>query len=404
MALGGVGAAVARYADVVRVPGAALPVVGTVLATFPIGMLGLSVLLMVQQSSAGFSGAGLVVGALGLGTGLGMAFQGRLIDLFGQPRVLIPMATIQLVLLVLLVVAVGSDWPVWVICLVAFGAGVGEPQVGASLRSLWVILVGPEQRHVATALSSILFEAPIIVAPLLLAAVLVVANPSFGVLLAGGCFTAGAYLLSASKASRSWKPVLQARGRLLGALVSKGVRTVVLVGFGQGILTAMAQVPSAAFAAGSGAPEHAPVLYGALSVGSLIGTFAYGLRRWAGRAWVRLVLLLSSAASALALCAVMPSLPLLALSVFLVGVSVGPVAVCYFGLLEDLAPRGTLTEAFTAVTSVALGSFAASAAVAGIVIDRFGVPWAFGMGFVAMALTALVVVARRRTLEPADRT
>lgn len=218
MALGGVGAAVSRYADVVRVPGAALPVVGTVLATLPIGMLGLSVLLMVQQSSAGFSGAGLVVGALGLGTGLGMAFQGRLIDLFGQPRVLIPMATIQLVLLGLLVVAVGSDWPVWVICLVAFGAGVGEPQVGASLRSLWAILVGPEQRHVATALSSILFEAPIIAAPLLLAAVLVVANPSFGVLLAGGCFTAGAYLLSASKASRSWKPVLRARGRLLAPL------------------------------------------------------------------------------------------------------------------------------------------------------------------------------------------
>ncbi|UKA61167.1 MFS transporter [Arthrobacter sp. FW306-04-A] len=388
-----------RYADVVRAPGAALPVVGTMLATLPIGMLGLSVLLMVQQSSAGFSGAGLVVGVLGLGTGLGMAFQGRLIDLFGQPRVLIPVATIQLVLLVLLVVGVGSGWPVWVICLVAFGAGVGEPQVGASLRSLWAILVGPEQRHVATALSSILFEAPIIVAPLLLAAVLVVANPSFGVLLAGVCFTAGAYLLSASKASRGWKPVLRERSRLLGALGSKGVRTIVLVGFGQGILTALTQVPSAAFAANVGAAEGAPLLYGALSVGSLVGTFAYGLRRWAGRPWARLALLLASAAAALALCAVMPSLPLLVVSVFLVGTSIGPVAVCYFGLLEDLAPGGTLTEAFTAVTSVALGSFAASAAVAGIIIDRFGVPWAFGIGFAAMALTALTVVARHRTLE-----
>lgn len=64
MALGGVGAAVARYADVVRVPGAALPVVGTVLATFPIGMLGLSVLLMVQQSSAGFQAQGWSSGHL----------------------------------------------------------------------------------------------------------------------------------------------------------------------------------------------------------------------------------------------------------------------------------------------------------------------------------------------------
>ncbi|MFH5880603.1 MFS transporter [Arthrobacter sp. NA-172] len=386
------------YIDVIRRPGAAIPIIGTTIATLPIGMLGLSIILTIQQNGNGFSNAGIIVGMMGLGTGVGMAAQGRLIDIFGQPRVLIPVASMQMSFLILLVVGVSGGWAIWVIGLLAFGAGSCQPQVGACLRSLWAVLVEPDQRHVATALSSILFEAPIIMAPILLTALLLIASPAAAVLTAAAFYTIGAYMLAASRASRTWQPDARRHGNVLGALASPGVRTILLVGFGQGILTAMVQVPSAAFAERSGVPNVAPLLYGALSMGSLMGTVIYGARRWAVSAWVRLTVLLGGAAIALLLCALTADLFVLAASVFLVGASIGPVAVCYFGLLDELAPRGTRTEAFTVVSAAALSSFAAAAAGAGAIIDRFGVPWAFGIGCVSMAVTAVTVLGRRNTL------
>lgn len=55
------------YLSVLRLSTVRRPAAGAALASLPIGMLGLAVLLLVQRSSPGFAAAGLVVGLLGLG-------------------------------------------------------------------------------------------------------------------------------------------------------------------------------------------------------------------------------------------------------------------------------------------------------------------------------------------------
>jgi hypothetical protein len=56
---------------------------------------------------------------------------------------------LQALALVTLVAAVRSGTPLWVCGGVAFVVGLGEPQVGGSLRALWPTLVAQEYRRFA---------------------------------------------------------------------------------------------------------------------------------------------------------------------------------------------------------------------------------------------------------------
>lgn len=387
------------YLDVLRLPHAGRPAFGAVVAALPIGVLGLAVLLMVQRAEAGFAAAGLVVGCLGLGTGLGMAMQGRLIDRWGQPPVLVGAAAVELSALVGLVIAAQAQASTWFLGFLAALAGAGEPQVVASLRALWADLVPDELRQVATATSTLLFEAPVLVGPLLLVVLLAVVPPSVVVLACGACFALGAVVMSTSSASRSWRNTMRRTG-LLGPLASAGIRTVVVVTAGQGLFTGFLQVPAAAAAAEAGAADRAGLLYAALSAGSLLGAAVFGARRPPTCAVPTLTGLLFAASGAAAASAFAPTLPLLAVGLVAVGSCFGPMAVLCFGLTDRLAPPGTVVEAFTLVTAASLGAFALGTAAAGFVVDRAGATAGFitaaGIGVGLLGLIAL----RRRTLPP----
>ena len=189
------------YLELLRRPGAARPAAGTALASLPIGMLGLSVLLLVQRSTGRFAAAGAVVGLLALGTGVGILAQGRLIDRFGPPRVLLPAVALQLPALLALVLAARASAGMWTLGSMALVAGACEPQVGGSLRGLWSVLAPAEQRQAAIALSSTLFEVAVVTGPLLLVAVLAVTGP------AGGFTTltaAGLGATAAGNAAAGW--------------------------------------------------------------------------------------------------------------------------------------------------------------------------------------------------------
>lgn len=385
------------YLSVLRLSTVRRPAAGAALASLPIGMLGLAVLLLVQRSSPGFAAAGLVVGLLSLGTGVGMAVQGRLIDRWGQPRVLLSAASVQLIALSALVFAAHAGAEAWLLGLLALFAGAGEPQVGASLRALWTDLVPDNERQVATALSSMLFEGPVVLGPLLLVALLLFMSPAGVVLVCAVCFAVGTLVLIGSTASRSWRSTTR-RSSTFGALASAGIRTTTAIAATQGLLTGLLQVPAAAAASNHGTPSAAGLLYAALSAGSLIGTVIYGARRWSGLPAHRLSALLIATTAAVAGCALASSLLTLALALFAVGACLGPVAVTYFGLVDELAPPGTVVEAFTTTTAAALAAFAGGAAAAGILVDHVGTSGAFLTGAAAAGASSALVALRRRTL------
>ena len=390
------------YLEVLRRPGAARPAAGTALASLPIGMLGLSVLLLVQRSTGRFAAAGAVVGLLALGTGVGILAQGRLIDRFGPPRVLLPAVALQLPALLALVLAARASAGMWTLGSMALVAGACEPQVGGSLRGLWSVLAPAEQRQAAIALSSTLFEVAVVTGPLLLVAVLAVTGRAGGVLASGACFTAGTLLLTSSAACRSWRPARRpaagAGADLLGALANPGMRTLTWVAAVQGTAVRLVQVASVAIAAQHGALSWAPWCTAALATGSMVGTIAYGSHRWRIVPARRIACLLMLLALVSAMTAVAPTMPALLAALLVAGLVLGPVLVTCFTLVDHFAPTGTLVGGFTTLTAAGLGATAAGNAAAGWLVERASPPLALLAAAIAALAGAALTLLRRASL------
>ncbi|SDT21435.1 MFS transporter [Actinoplanes derwentensis] len=375
------------FLSVLRRPGVARPAAGAVLASLPIGMLGLAVLLLVQRSEGGFATAGLAVGLLGAGTALGMVVQGRLIDRLGQTRVLLTAVAVQAVAIAGLVLAARSG-VLGAVLVCAFLGGSCEPQVNASLRALWPTLVPPGLLPAAMTCSSVMFEAPVLAGPLLLTVALPVIGPATAILLCGVLFTGGAVLLATSRASLTWRTGDRKKG-LTGALTSRGVRTALLAGAAAGLLIGMVQVSAAALFT-----DRAGLMYAAISVGSLIGALAWGTRMQGDRPELRLAGLILMCAITTGVAALMTTPVVFAVALFAFGLGLGPTGVLKFSLAARTAPPGHAVEAFTLIAAAGVSAIAAGATVAGAVADRLGPATALTAAATVAVFVAVVLVSR----------
>ena len=386
--------ATGAFLSVLRRPGVRRPAAGAVIASVPIGMLSLAVLLLVQRSQGGFASAGVAVGLLGAGTAVGMVVQGRLIDRFGQTPVLITAAGVQVLGLVGLVIA-GRSAAGTALHICAFLSGAGEPQVNASLRALWPTLVPPRLLPAAMTLSSVLFEMPVLLGPLILTAILLVTGPATVIALCATLFAAGTAMLASSRASRAWRGKTR-RTDLIGALAVPGLRTLLLVAAGHGVMIGVVQVSAAARFTG-----YAGAMYAALSAGSLTGAVVWGTRLQSGRPAWRLAGLTLVCAGAIAVAALAASPVAFAGSLFLLGTCLGPAGVLGYALAGRLAPPGHTVESFTMITAVGLSAIAVGATLAGTAADRLGPQDALTSTAVGAAVVAILLVVRRRSL-PAE--
>ena len=131
-----------RYAEVLRVPHVAALVGATLLARFPIGINALAVILYLRERTGSFAIAGVVAGSLAAGSGIGAPVQGRLVDRFGQRRVLPPLAFVHAAALGLLVLThASSSAPTAVLVLCGLLAGFAIPPTSSVLRSMWPTLL-----------------------------------------------------------------------------------------------------------------------------------------------------------------------------------------------------------------------------------------------------------------------
>src|SRR5919202_666798 len=97
--------AVRRYLAILRVRAARTPFLASVVGRLPISMAPLAAVLLVQQVRGSYAVAGLVTGAYALGATLGTPALGRLVDRFGQPRVMRSSGAVSALLLAGLAVA-----------------------------------------------------------------------------------------------------------------------------------------------------------------------------------------------------------------------------------------------------------------------------------------------------------
>ena len=124
-----------RYARILRTPHVMPLMAAAIVARLPIGIDSLAIVLFLRDHTGSYAAAGAVSAAFALGGGAGAPLSGRLIDRFGQRRVLVPLALVHAGGLAMLVALALLGAPVAVLVPVAALAGLALPPISATIPS-----------------------------------------------------------------------------------------------------------------------------------------------------------------------------------------------------------------------------------------------------------------------------
>jgi MFS family permease len=362
----------------------------------------LSIVLLVQSVTGSYVHAGSAAGVFAIATALASPLLGRIIDRVGQTWVLISCGSVFAAAFATLALMAehGEDMTLVLACVAV--AGLANPPLAPSMRTLWSARVHGPTLQTAYALESTMQEAIFITGPLLVALLVTTISPAAAVLAAAGLAFVGTLSFAASPASRAWRGQPRAQD-LAGPLRDHGIRTLVAVMVLLAVAFGLLQVAIAAFTARNGAPGAAGVLLATWTSGSLVGGLFAGGRRWAApveRRYVGLLLLLAGAFALLLLPET--NLQMGALIVF-AGLPIAPWLSCTYLLVDRVTPVGTVTEAFTWVLTGFLSGQSVGASLAGMLIDASGPRMALLAATVSLTLAAVVAVTRWPTFARPER-
>ncbi len=391
----------APYARLLGVPHVAALVTSSVLGRLSFATWPLALVLFVEERTDSFATAGAVSASGALAAAIGTPLTSRLIDRFGPSRVLLGCLAVNLPLSVALVALGLAGASPWVLAALVATGGLAVPPVSPALRGLWpALLRRPEDLRVALALDAMLLEAIFVLGPLLAAAVLALASPA--ALLVVSTVTTGtgalAFALQPPTRTAGGGP---GGGTLVGSLAAPGLRTMLLAAVAVGWCFGALEIALPAFADAEGTASLAALGFAAQAVGSTAGGLVYGARSGGvevRRLYLALVVALPPSIAVIALA---DSVVTLLLFAAVSGCVIAPATAAQNELAGEIAPRGTVTEAYGwmimgTVTGIALGN-AAAGALAEEVGWREAVLAPCGLS----ALIAVLVLARRTTLRPA---
>src|SRR4051794_3092378 len=392
-----------RYARILRTPHVASLLVAALVARLPIGIDSIAIVLFLRERTGSYAAAGIVSAAFALGGGAGAPLSGRLIDRFGHRRVLVPLALVHSGGLVLLVGLAQLNAPVALLVPVALVGGAAIPPISATMRPLWGPLLGGDAALLpaAYALDSIVIELVFTIGPLLTALATALLSPAAALGLAVVLVVGGTLAFTASPPSRAWVPDPARGGHgWLGALSAPGLRTLVLATLPLGFCFGAVEVTLPAFSEDMATRAWAGVLLAVWSLGSAAGGLVYGARadRLAlAPTYVRLAALLPLTFVPLAAA---PSLAAMVPLCVLAGVAIAPMAASGNQLVGDVAPAGTLTEAYTWLVTAIVVGVAIGNAVAGVLVETADWRVSFLVGAGCGGGGSAAAVPPRRALPP----
>jgi MFS family permease len=387
------------YRAIVRTPQVPRLVVTALIGRLVIGMASLAIVLLVRHAAGSFALAGLVAGSFALGSAVAAPLVGRAVDHAGQTKALLACAVVCAGAFSALALSAGHV-PNGVLPALAAIGGATVPPIGACMRALWSVLIGRgSELQTAFAFEATVQEGVFIFGPLLVVSLIAIASPAVAVLAIAAAVLTGTFLFAATPASRAWRPEPRKRD-WAGALRGGGVRTALAVIALMAAAFGMMEVTVPAVAERLGSSGLSGLFLSLWSGGSMIGGLLAGALA-SGRGPERRVPVLLGAVMvglsplALASRAVLP----FALCMLIAGLAIAPTIACLYQLVDRSAPRGTVTEAFTWVTSAFTAGSAVGASVAGSVVQHAGTSVALLSALGAVGLATLLARARRPTLE-----
>ena len=393
----------ATYRNLLRTPGAAPFFLTATAGRVGIAMTSLGIVWLVHARTGSYATAGLVTGGFAVAEAVAGPQLARLIDRFGQTRVLPPALLAHAAAVAALLALVAPGAPDWQMVAGGVLTGATIPQLGALSAARWAALLRAERAvalPTAFALESLANELAYLTGPVLVSVLGASGYPAAGTLLAAAMVVTGGLCFAAQ---RRTAPVPSASGgasrhRTGRSLLRPGFAVLVGVNLAIGGFFGAMQISVTAFAVGHGAAGTAAVLFTVSSCASLLAGWLYGLRQWRTAPRVQLAL----AAAGLAI----GCLPLLAagspvvlgFDLALTGLLIPLNLVLCSVLAEAAVDRAVLTQAFVWLNSASAAGSAGAAAAAGWAVGGYGAHGGFAVASVATGAMAVLALAGLRAL------
>lgn len=385
------------YADLLRAKHAMRLLAGTLIGRLPNATAALGIVLFVRAEGGGYTLAGVLAAVHGVATAVGQPALGRAVDLYGQPRVMLPAALASALGMAVFAVAGTGVLPV------AFAgvlvAGVCTPPLEGGLRALWPGVLKREDRvHAAYALDAVAQELIFAIGPLLVTLLVAVWNEAAALLVINAFGVLGALWVVVSPPSREWRSAPR-EAHWLGALRSRGLVALLSAFFFVGLALGTIAVAAVAYADEHGDSLISSYLLSALGAGALVGGVLYGARLWAGAPEPRLRVLVAALAAGYLPLTLVPGVAGMTVLAGVAGVFLAPALACAFVVVDRHAPQGTVTEAFSwLVTTFGVGAGVGTGAV-GPVIEWGGPSAGFAVAGCGGVCALIVLLATRRVLD-----
>ncbi|WP_336050381.1 MFS transporter [Streptomyces sp. CA2R101] len=393
----------AGYAELLRTRHAARLLAGTLVGRLPNATAALAVVLFVRADGGSYALAGALSAVYGVCNAIGQPLLGRAVDLYGQPRVMLPAAVLSALGMALLA-AVGLD-VLWLAYAAMVIAGFFTPPLEGGLRALWPgVLKRADRVHAAYALDAVAQEVMFALGPLLVTLCVAAWSEGAALLVINLLGVLGALSVVVSEPSRQWRSGPR-EAHWLGALRSAGMLVLIGAFFFVGLALGSIAVAAVAYAEEHGGGMVSSWLLSALGAGALIGGLGYGAREWPGRPESRLRLLIGLLALGYLPLVLVPGVAGMTVLTGVAGVFLAPALACAFVVVDRHAPRGTVTEAFSwLVTTFGVGS-AVGASVVGPAVEGGGAVAGFAVAGAGGLAAVLVLLSTKRFLgDPVLRT
>lgn len=393
------------YRRILGRPGTALFSATGLVARLPMSMVGLGIVLLVEGRSGSYGVAGAVAASYMIANAILAILQGRLVDRFGQAKVLTGASVIFGVAMVLLMWSVEADWPIATAYAFAAMGGASLPQIGSCVRARWsYVLSAPAEVQTAYALEAVVDEVVFILGPILVTVLATSIDPVVGLVTAVVTGVGGSIAFAAQRAT---EPPAHRHDHSVGARPPMPWRTVIpliVVFAGLGVLFGAAEVTTVAFADEQGNKGYAGPLLALWALGSLVAGVITGAVTWRTGPTGRVRWGALGMACAMAPLTFIGSVPLMGLMLLFGGLAIAPTLVASMSLTEQTVPPSRLTEGMAIMHTGLIAGVAPGATISGFVVDHAGASSAYLVSLSAGVVAALAAQAlpRSREREPAS--
>ncbi|MCH9815466.1 MAG: MFS transporter [Actinomycetia bacterium] len=393
------------YRSLLANPGAKSFVAAGFIGRLPESMLSLSIVFFITGLYGSFALAGALTAAYALASAFISPFGARLVDRYGQGRLVLILVSGQLAALVGFVVAANANSAeIWLFVLLVVAGALG-PHIGSLVRSRWAFLLRDRSRKLpsAFALEAVVDELVFILGPPLATYISLQISGWAGLAVCVLAIGIGATWLTLQRGTKP-DPIPKPKGGPKHHMFSPALVVVVVVLIMVGGVFGAFEVTTVSFTEGGGEEGAAGLILALYALGSLIAGLSLG--RFHPPVSSAGAVQLFAVAMGLVVIPLpfVQAIPVLAVAAFVAGLAVAPVLIATLTLVAEIVAAGRLTEALTiAMSGIAVG-FAFGSWGSGVVVDTLSPSWGYvvvtACGVAAAAATGAGHWALRTSARP----